>query len=505
MYSSEKKKHAVELYIKYDKSCAAVINEIGYPCRVQLLAWHRAYVEHGVEGLDGSMERYSPEQKAAAVDHYFEHGRCNARTRRALGYPRGFDTLREWIEELEPERCGSRRSVRSFTYGQKKDAVIDLETGKVPAQEIADACGVGRCTIYRWRRELLGERRCKKMDDKGHGPAEVRDLQRRVDDLEEQVRRLELEKDILEGSVEILKKGRGVDPANLTNRERAELVDALRPKYMLKEILPALKMARSSYQYQVESRCRPDRYAAPRGRIAEIFIASRRRYGYRRVHSALRDCGMTVSEKVVCRIMREEGLVSKRGKRRRYSSYMGELSDAPENIAARDFHADAPNELWLTDVTEFRIPAGKVYLSPMIDCFDGMVVSWTLSTSPNAEMANTMLASALETLDGGERPVVHSDRGSHYRWPGWIGICEKYGVTRSMSKKGCSPDNSAMEGFFGRLKVEMFYGESWAGWSVEAFMGEVEKYIRWYNEERIKQSLGGTSPCGYRRKLGIAA
>jgi len=158
----------------------------------------------------------------------------------------------------------------------------------------------------------------------------------------------------------------------------------------------------------------------------------------------------------------------------------------------------------LTDITEFHIPAGKVYLSPIIDCFDGLPVSWTISTSPNAELVNTMLDEAILSLGEDEKPIIHSDRGCHYRWSGWIERMEKAMLTRSMSKKGCSPDNSACEGFFGRLKNEMFYGYSWTGVTIGQFIGELDKYIKWYAEKRIKLSLGGMSPLDYRRSLGLA-
>ena len=116
-----------------------------------------------------------------------------------------------------------------------------------------------------------------------------------------------------------------------------------------------------------------------------------------------------------------------------------------------------------------------------------------------------MLDAAAATLGEGERPICHSDRGCHYRWPGWIELCEERGVVRSMSRKGCSPDNSACEGFFGRLKVEAFYGRSWRGWTADEFMDEIDRYIHWYNEKRIKASLGGVSPMQYREKLGLTA
>ena len=126
------------------------------------------------------------------------------------------------------------------------------------------------------------------------------------------------------------------------------------------------------------------------------------------------------------------------------------------------------NEKWLTDITEFAIPSGKVYLSPIVDCFDGLLVNWNISTSPDALLVNSMLDDAAKLLSVGEKPIIHSDRGVHYRWPGWIDRMEKNGFIRSMSKKGCSPDNSACEGVFGRIKNEMFYNADWSGVNIES-------------------------------------
>ncbi len=140
--------------------------------------------------------------------------------------------------------------------------------------------------------------------------------------------------------------------------------------------------------------------------------------------------------------MRQEGLAARTPKRRRrYSSYAGEISEAPGNLlrdgdGKHHFGADRPNELWVTDVTEFRIPAGKACLSPIVDCSGGMPISWSSSTSPDAEMANSSLLGACRQLREGEHPKVHSDRGCHYRWPGWLRICEEHGLVRSMSRKG---------------------------------------------------------------------
>ena len=138
------------------------------------------------------------------------------------------------------------------------------------------------------------------------------------------------------------------------------------------------------------------------------------------------------------------------------------------------------NEKWLTDITEFAIPAGKVYLSPIVDCFDGLLVNWNISTSPDALLVNSMLDDAAKLLSVGEKPIIHSDRGVHYCWPGWIDRMEKNGFIRSMSKKGCSPDNSACEGVFGRIKNEMFYNADWSGVNISEFIGILNDYLYWY-------------------------
>ncbi len=240
--------------------------------------------------------------------------------------------------------------------------------------------------------------------------------------------------------------------------------------------------------------------------MADIFDRNYRCYGYRRMRASLTGQLVNVSEKVVRRLMKQESLVPVMPKRLRYGSYMGEISPAPDNLLNRGFSAGAPNEKWVTDISEFQIPAGKVYLPPMIDCYDGLVVSWSISTRPDAELVNTMLDTAIETVaDSSNRPVVHSDRGGHYRWPGWISRIAEAKLVRSMSRKACSPDNAACEGFFGRLKNELFYSRDWLSTPIDEFVAALDAYIRWYNESRIKISLGYRSPMEHRRNLAIAA
>ena len=132
-----------------------------------------------------------------------------------------------------------------------------------------------------------------------------------------------------------------------------------------------------------------------------------------------------------------------------------------------------------------------------------MPVAWNISSKPDAQLVNTMLDRARHPLHQDAHPILHSDRGCHYRWTGWIKRVDAAGLTRSMSGKGCSPDNSACEGFFGRMKNEMFYGRSWQGVTLENFMQQIESYMAWYRYTRIKLSLGGLSPAEFRTKMGI--
>jgi putative transposase len=511
MYSYEDRIRAVKLYIKLGKRTGATIRKLGYPTKNSLKSWHREY-EQSCDlqvGYVRSGQKYSDEQKQAAVQHFLDYDRCIASTMRALGYP-GRGTLTAWIDELHPElrnRVVGRAANVQHSQEFKNEAVIDLCTRETSAQVIAQRLAVCRPTLYNWKNQLLDREVLASMAQHNHPPSapDLTELERQAEALRRDNRKLKLENDLLKKANELLKKGLGVDLQFLSNREKTLLVDALKQTYALSELFVELNLARSSYFYHQAQLRRADKYADARLAITEVFEGNHRCYGYRRIRAALGRRQVFISEKVVQRLMKEECLVVAANRRRRYGSYLGEISPAPENLVNRDFQAATPNEKWLTDITEFQIPAGKVYLSPMIDCFDGLVVSWTIGTRPDSDLVNRMLDAAIETVAnaGGDRPVVHSDRGAHYRWPGWLSRIHNAKLIRSMSRKGCSPDNAACEGFFGRLKTELFYPRNWQATTIEQFIQVVDSYIRWYNEKRIKISLGSLSPIEYRESLGF--
>ena len=277
---------------------------------------------------------------------------------------------------------------------------------------------------------------------------EISQLKVEVIELKKDVEELQMKKDILEKAAELIKKDESTSIDDLSNKEKFIIIGALRKTYKLSRLLKALKLSKSSYFYTKASLNKEDKYKKFRSTIKEIFIDNKCVYGYRRIYIELKNKSILLSEKVIRRIMKEDGLVVYRPKIKKYSSYGGEISPEVDNLLKRDFHSDGPFEKLLTDLTEFSIPSGKVYLSPMIDCFDGLPIAWTIGTSPNAELTNTMLDEVIKLTPSGKYPIVHSDRGCHYRWPGWIDRMNKANFVRSMSKKGCSPDNSACEVFF---------------------------------------------------------
>ena len=287
----------------------------------------------------------------------------------------------------------------------------------------------------------------------GTTPAESSDSSsHEMAELKNQMLEMQMEIDILKETINVLKKDPGIDQTALSNREKAVIIDALKTKYSLPRLLEKLDLSKSSYYYQEKVMSQPDKYFSLRIRIRELFTENKNRYGYRRIHVLLKREDTIVSEKIVRRIMNEENLVVKVKRTAKYNSYAGEVTPSVPDEIKRDFSAEKPNSKWLTDITEFAIPAGKVYLSPIVDCFDGLLVSWRIDTSPDSTLVNTMLDDAISQLSPKEKPIIHSDRGIHYRWTGWIERMEEAELTRSMSKKGCSPDNSACEGVFGRLK-----------------------------------------------------
>ena len=254
-------------------------------------------------------------------------------------------------------------------------------------------------------------------------------------------------------------------------------------------------MARATFYYHTKRLSEPDGYDDARAVIRKIYDHHKGRYGYRRITSQLRNEGIILNHKTVQKLMVEMGLYGKR-KKAKYKSYKGEIGKIAPNVIDRDFIATAPNQKWTTDVTEVKIKDKKIYLSPILDMFNGEIISYTISYHPDLKMAMSMLDKAFRKTDIPEGLILHSDQGWHYQHLRYQKALKDRCIVQSMSRKGNCLDNAMMENFFGLMKSELLYLQEWD--SVEQFAKELVKYIRYYNNDRIKLRLNGKSPVQYR-------
>jgi len=245
----------------------------------------------------------------------------------------------------------------------------------------------------------------------------------------------------------------------------------------------------------------PDKDKELKDEIQAIYNDYKGNYGYRRITLELRNRGFTVNHKKVQRLMKVLGLSARIRRKRKYSSYQGEIGNKAENLIQRQFEAAKPMEKCYTDVTEFVIPAStqKLYLSPVLDGFNSEIIAFNLSCSPNLEQVKAMLEQAF-TEKYYENTSLHSDQGWQYQHDSYHRFLESKGIQTSMSRKGNSPDNGMMESFFGILKSEMFYGYEKAFQSLKQLEQAIVDYIDYYNNKRIKVKLKGLSPMQYRTK-----
>jgi transposase InsO family protein len=234
--------------------------------------------------------------------------------------------------------------------------------------------------------------------------------------------------------------------------------------------------------------------------IQTIFHEHKGNYGYRRIKLELRNRGIKVNHKKVQRIMTKLGLKGDkfRRKSRKYSSYKGTTGTVSKNRINRRFHTNVCHQKLTTDITEFKCSDGvKLYLSPIMDMFNGEILSFGIGMRPTLEIVLNPLEEALKIVkDSKFRTTIHSDQGWHYQHHKWVKTLKENKVFQSMSRKGNCLDNSPMENFFGLLKQEMYYGEKLC--TFEELKRRIEEYIDYYNNKRIKQKLAGMSPVQYR-------
>ena len=278
-------------------------------------------------------------------------------------------------------------------------------------------------------------------------------------------------------------------------------------------MLKFFNIAKSSYFYEISTYKREDLDADIKESIQTIFNRNKGRYGYRRITLELSNNGIKVNHKRVKRIMSALGLYGVQP-RAKYKSYKGVVGKTCKNellekevdevkhrtTYKRNFTTTACNQKWTTDVSEFHIASGKLYLSPILDMHNREIVSYNISYHPDYNQTKDMLDKAFSKYDNLEGLIFHSDQGWQYQMEDYHKVLKDKGIIQSMSRKGNCLDNSLMENFFGVMKNEMFYGHEYEFKSLEELKKAIEEYIEYYNKYRITVKLKGLSPTQCRQQ-----
>lgn len=260
-------------------------------------------------------------------------------------------------------------------------------------------------------------------------------------------------------------------------------------------LLKIAGMARSTFYYGLQQLDRSDKYATIKELVQRIYHQHKGRYGYRRIMLSLKQSGYLVNHKTVWRIMKECGLKSL-VKVKKYRSYRGQQGKIAPNLLERDFTAQAPCQKWVTDITEFNVRGKKLFLSPILDLYNGEIISYKLGEQANLPMVMEMLRKASVKRFSTDSLIIHSDQGWQYQMKAWQKALKDGKIRQSMSRKGNCLDNAVMENFFSILKSELFYLQRFT--TIEELKKAIVKYIRYYNNVRIKLKLKGLSPIQYR-------
>ena len=260
--------------------------------------------------------------------------------------------------------------------------------------------------------------------------------------------------------------------------QKTLVVQKLRQKHALNILLSIAQLPRATFYYHLKQMQKADKYASVKEEIAAIYHENKGRYGYRRMTAVLHSRGFSVNHKTVQRLIKKLGLVC-RVRMKKYRSYKGEVGIIAPNLLNLDFHADRPNQKWVTDVTEFGLFGEKLYLSPILDLHSSDLVSYTISDRPVLSMVTTMLDKAFQKLPDGTNLILHSDQGWQYQHKQYQQMLREKGIRQSMSRRGNCLDNAVIENFFALLKSELLYLQVFQ--SMEHFKQELIEYLDYYN------------------------
>ncbi|WP_409967305.1 IS3 family transposase [Bengtsoniella intestinalis] len=457
-YSFEFKKQVIMAYENQEGGYESLAKKYGIPSLTTVKTWHKSYKEFGDDGLVRSRENKS--------------------------YPFDF-----------------------------KLSVVELYlTTEISYQELALKMGINNPSlITRWVNDfrIAGpaalQEKSKVRRPKMAKPEKID----HTDDHGAYLKQLEDENLKLRIEVAYLKELRRLRLEEEAQNKEQEVSATSGDLFQLKDILAVLKFPKATYMYWQKrfDKENPDK------EIEEKILEIRdehKDFGYRRILGELRKAGWHVNKKKVQRLVQKLGLQVKSytRKSRKYSSYKGIVGRICKNWVKRRFNTNIVHQKITTDTTEFKyytfdsngkLITKKLYLDPFLDMFNGEILSYSITKTPSAEGIMAALNEAIEvTNDCKFRRTFHSDRGWAYQMKRYSRTLKENRIFQSMSRKGNCLDNSVMENFFGLLKQEIYYGNTF--YSFDELKLAIENFIDYYNNKRTKQKLGYFSPVEYRLK-----
>ncbi|PGV79308.1 IS3 family transposase [Bacillus cereus] len=448
-FTADEKIQIVLRYLNGNESYREMGRSLGISDTI-ILNWVNQYKQNGLEAFLKRCTNYTQKFKLDVLNFMIENGMSLFETAAIFNIPAP-STISVWKKQLATQGIDALQSKKKGRPSMKKDSNKQLK------QPLAE------------------------------GSFEA---------LEARIKQLEMENEYFK-KVKCLSSKQG----KITKQDKAQVVYELRHKYSVKALVELATIPRSTYYDLVKKMNRPDVDADLKAEIKAIYEENEGRYGYRRIHDELTNRGQKVNHKKVQRIMKELELKCV-VRMKKYKSYKGKVGRIAPNILERNFHTDAPNQKWVTDITEFKLFGEKLYVSPVLDLYNGEIITYTIGIRPTYSLVSDMLEKALERLPETHQLLMHSDQGWHYQMRQCVRTLESRAIVQSMSRKGNCYDNAVIENFFGIMKSEFLYIKEFE--NVEHFKIELEKYIDYYNTKRIKAKLK-MSPVQYRTHFYQAA
>ncbi|MHA7749491.1 IS3 family transposase [Paenibacillus chondroitinus] len=446
------------------------------------------------------MSNFSLDEKLKAI-HMYQNGTEGVKSiAKTLGI--NHEVLRMWIKQYEYHGITVfEKSYTAYTASFKLDVLNYMNEYGTSPNEAAVIFKISSPGIIRkWRNQFNEDGKdALKSKKKGRSlvtnnkenTAKKQDLtEGSVETLKAEIDRLKMENAYFK-KVECLSSKQG----KITKQDKAQVVYELRHEFPVVALLAFAAIPRSTFYYWVKQFDKPDLDADLKLLIQSIFEEHQGRYGYRRIRDELLNRREQVNHKKVQRIMKELGLKSV-VRMKKYRSYKGTVGKIAPNVLGRNFKAEKPNEKWVTDITEFKLFGEKLYVSPVLDLFNGEIITYTVGSRPTYSLVSEMLNNAFKRLSDEDELLLHSDQGWHYQMKQYQHALKKQGISQSMSRKENCYDNAVMENFFGIMKSEFLYLNEFE--SVDHFKQELARYMDYYNHKRIKSKLKGMSPVQYR-------